>query len=207
MAEEQKKTIKVFVQAQQFSKNPAGDNFSLDREQLKLINNIRYPLRYHLKNYQDAEKKGHPDVINSGLPADGVKDFFDAGQIVKFEGYAYICQLGKLIHFLKSIEKKYSLNPPDKDSLKEVWDSLHEDGAIYTLRNKWTAHRSYDDPQGEKNSTHAEVLLNLDSVGTTVWEGVHHRFMLGEGINFDPCDFHPKLEGFLDWLNQAIAQA
>ncbi len=176
----------------------------LDRLQINFIKMLKKALEYHFFNFQIAERDGSPSATVSWpslAEADRIKHF-KALDALKFEAQAYICQAGRLFHFLKSMER-YGINEPTDPELKEVWNNIYESGAVYVLRNKWAAHRSYDDPkEGDTEFLHQEVLLNLDQ-SVTMWQGDHNEIHLGK-INFHICDFHPKMERFLDWLSKEV---
>ena len=153
-------------------------------------------LKYHFNNFQGLEALAKPSQVRFGLlsPEHRASQVV-ALQTIKFEVQAYLCQLRRLKFFLHSMQ----VQKPTELVLIEVWDALMDkEGMISRLANKWATHRSYDDPRGEDDQLHAEVLINLEG-STTTWTGDHLVLMLGsQELNL--CIFHLKSLAFISWV-------
>lgn len=181
-----------------------SDNIALELKRLSnlkviqvksLKNVLPKALNYHFSNFKSLEKMAHPDSLIDGKPLKDFASHFESISVIKFEIQAYISQLRRIKHFINSVKLK---EPTDPD-LKEVWDAImNEEGMVNMFANKWAVHRSFDDPRGEDELIHAEVLMNLEG-GVTMWQGEHLLLNLGKH-EFDLCSFHPKAERFIEWV-------
>lgn len=173
----------------------------LKRVQVESISTIQRPLTYHFDRFVLFEQSANPERTKKWESLSDVERrvYFDGQKFIKYEVEAYISKLGKFARFCFELSKELGIKRPEQEPLSEVWDSLRDGGVIKELRDKWTAHRSYDKP--EKNDTehlHLEVLLNLEGP-VTFWIGEH--FILEfQKFSFDLCDYHPKLITFLEWF-------
>jgi hypothetical protein len=165
-----------------------------------LKNVLPKALEYHYSNFQRLETLAERYVVrqDEGATLTKIEDAIPgiaALTNIKFEVQAYLCQLRRLKFFLKSV----GLTRPADPALAEVWDSVMDPaGMVNLFANKWAAHRSFDDPRGEDEHLHAQVLLNLDS-STTIWSNEHLVLEL-RGHELDLCSFHPRCLEFVSWV-------
>ena len=104
------------------------------------------------------------------------------------------------------LQKKEMICEPEDGELKQIWyDILDSKGVVNVLANKWSAHRSVDDPKGESDSLHLAVLLNLEST-ITMW-GNSHLFLSIEKYEFYLFHYHPKVLKFIDWVFATIEKS
>jgi hypothetical protein len=173
----------------------------LDEQQIKSIRNtLPAALEYHFTNFQKLEVLASP--IHKHMRED-TPEWWQAITNIKFEAQAYLNQLRHIYYFLKSAPiKSKNISPPTQPELREVYDSIMtKNGMIYMLTQKWSAHRSYDDPrEGDDEDLHAQVLLNLSN-RTNIWSGCHFILCL-QSHTLDLCSFHPKVINFLNWVFQ-----
>ncbi len=192
-------TVSTTVRVQSAQRNNA------DRQKWKGLKNLQIltfqtslpeSLEYHFSNFKKLETIGAPELSDHKYHTDEEwAEIKRARENIKFEAQAYLSQLRRAKHFILNLK----ITAPEDIELKEVWDSVvNEDGMTNVLANKWAAHRSVDAPKGETDKFHTEVLLALDGASTSWKES--HLILLLSGIEFDLCDFHPKLMMFIDWL-------
>lgn len=172
----------------------------LKKVQIDSISKINKPLQYHFGRFLTLEEIAKPsnDVNWNEKTDEERRKCFDAKEQIKYEIEAYINKLGKFAIFCFELSNELNIVKPEQESFAEVWDSLRKDGVIYELRNKWTAHRSFDKPRGEDDDLHLEVLLNLEGP-VTIWE--EDKFILYfQEFSLHLHDYHPKFLLFLDWF-------
>ena len=172
---------------------------------LTLKNNLPNALEYHFSNFRKLEEMARPSFGKKQNQDIGIK--FSAMTNIKFEIQAYLCQLRRIKHFMLSKQIKEKSIVPDDPDLKEIWYSiLDKNGMVNILANKWATHRSYDDPwEDDTDSTHAEVLINLEG-GVTMWEEAHLYVSLG-GHQLNLCNLHPKVLRFIEWFFVQLEQS
>ena len=161
---------------------------------------LKDALKYHFENFSRLEELGDPAILTSGdQPIEEVTARMRANTHIKFEVMAYINQLRRLKHFINYLKKNGEFSPPDNSDLLQVWkDIMDEDGVINILANKWTAHRSVDDPRNESDSFHLAVLLNLEST-ITMW-GNGHMYLSFDRYEFYLHHHHPSILEFVNWV-------
>ena len=173
----------------------------LKKIQINSILKINRPLQYHFDRFCSLEELAKPSNQSnwSDKTDEERKECFKAQETIKYEVEAYINKLGKFARFYFELSKELSIERPNQQRLVEVWDSLRDGGVIKELRDKWTAHRSFDKPEkGDTKNLHLEVLLNLEGP-VTFWD--EDKFAIYfQKLNLNLDDYHPKFLSFLDWF-------
>lgn len=193
--------ISAFVPVQSAEKNNADKQKWQGLKNLQIFSlqrSLPEALEYHFANFKKLEEKGAPVLSVDRYRSDEEwTDIKRAGENIKFEVQAYLCQLRRAKYFINNLK----IVAPKDLELKEVWDSIIEKGGmINILSNKWASHRSIDYPHSEDDEDlHKEVLLSLDGASTS-WSSDNHLILLLSGLKFDLCDFHPKVMKFTEWL-------
>lgn len=162
-------------------------------------------LEYHFSNFKVQESVAAPSAMQDGEGMSSAAKKFEAREAIKFEVQAYLCQLRRFKFFIESLKKERGLEEPKEPAPQYMWHSIMDkEGLINILSNKWAAHRSFDDPRGEDDLLHAQILINLDGT-TTMWGGDH--LILGiDKREFDLCEDHPKVIEFISWVFKEIGE-
>jgi hypothetical protein len=164
---------------------------------------LKEALEYHFSNFVKLEKLAKP-YFGDDDPRDKL-EHAQAMTTVKFEAQAYISQFRRLKHFLDYFMRKKVIREPENPELKQTWqDLMQKGGVINMLANKWAVHRSADDPKGETNSLHLEVLLNLDGP-VTMWGDDHLYLSIGK-YSFYLFYYHSKVLKFIDWVFKMVGK-
>jgi len=164
---------------------------------------LQEALKYHFSNFTELEKLAEPFSVEDRMGITDAAVRMKANSTIKFEVQAYINQLRRLKHFIKFLQSRGGFDEPQDPELKQVWDDIMEkDGVVNLLANKWAAHRSVDDPQGESDSLHLAVLLNLEGT-ITMWSN-GHLYLSIEEYEFSLFHYHSKALKFVDWVFETI---
>ncbi len=149
-------------------------------------------LEYHFANYKEHEKWGGPNADIRQFPGKWQR----SQGLVKYELMAYLTQLRRIKYFIKNMQGKDLLRKPTKPELKMIWDDIMKRGGMVEMfANKWVVHRSIDDPRGEDEKLHAEVMYNLEGLITFWREEKMFACLRYHTLILD--DYHPKVMAFL----------
>lgn len=175
-------------------------SYDLEKMQIDSMKWFLNGLDYHFFTFAKFEKTLHP--FNKTIPHE---ERIKSHGYIKYEVEAYISRLFRFRSFFHNIKRRLNISRPDSADLLEIWDSFEAGGVITKFRNKWIAHRSYDDPRhGDTEDTHAEVLINLEGSGT-FWED-NHFIIYFDKSRFDICDYHNKFKSFFNWFMEKIKE-
>lgn len=181
------------------------DESELKEVQIYLISKTDAPLNYHFDNFSSLEKKAKPSNLENWEEKTEEErlECFNSKDFIKYEIEAYVSKLGKFAKSCFVLSKEFDIKKPQQMDLLYIWNSLRDGGVVKELRDKWAAHRSYDDPRGfDTDKMHMEVMFNLEGP-MTYWEGDKCIFLFQE-LRFDLHDYHPKFLLFLKWFVSEI---
>ncbi len=160
---------------------------------------LKNALPYHFSNFEKFERQGVPFGMSGGDTGVPIGERMRANTLIKFEVQAYVNHLRRLKHHINFLLKQQVINIPTNQEYREVWDDIMlKDGVINLLANKWAAHRSFDDPQGEDLGRHLEILLNFE--GTVTMWGNGHMFLSIGNHTLYLYNYHSKVMKFIDWF-------
>lgn len=190
----------------QENKNPSQT--FLDATQITSMKGIlQNALNYHYSNYALRENEIIGDIFEKWdqKTIEEKNRYFDSFKEIKFEVLAYLLHLRRFRHFIFSLIAKGKISVPRTVLEKEIWTSLMEKGGVLEFYcNKWMAHRSYDDPSGETEHVHLEMLLNLE--GSMIMHDNQGVFFSFDSRVLRLSKLHHQILRFIDWVFDEVTK-